>query len=343
MIYRFTFFAVLLFTPAFFAKGQGTNLVPNPGFEERNNCAPSDGNIEDASPWFNPCVNEFFCPTPDVFHTCATSNTEPCPFPEIVNLDDWLFGVPTNAAGCESPYEGNGYAGALFFDKGVGPLYEYREYLGVRLTSALEAGVAYEVSFQVSLADRMTHAMWNLQVAFSSDSLYQEDESFIPFSPQLEGTVGSYITSKDGWTPMQWIYNAEGGEEFMYIGNFESNADADTLAVYFGDTEDYYNKSSYYYIDNVSVQSMVNSVLNSHAPDVSIYPNPADAQIVIEWNELFVTSVHMFDALGKLVVSQDVDRKRMIAIDISDLPSGMYFVKVVHGKDKSIIKKVVKR
>lgn len=341
LIYRFTFF--VLFFNAVVVHAQPVNLVPNGGFEERDLCIFNDSYIEDCYPWFNPMdLNYPNWATPDLFHACAVVNDAPCPYPDNLILDPWFVGVPTNTLGCEDPYEGNGYAGGFFFIPNIeNQLDGYREYLAVRLTEPMQAGLVYDVSMQVSLAERTTHAIWNFQVLFSPDSLVQATTQYMDYEPQLNGTPGDYIDNKDGWRELSWAYTAEGGEEYMYIGNFQPGSETDTLKLL--DWELFYFENSvYYFVDDVRV---TNNTLNHSeirvGQQLNVYPNPVNDFLNIKGDENgWEFTIISID--GRTVAFGQSSEQIMI-INCSGMVSGIYLLTITDRLGKQKTQKIIKQ
>lgn len=338
MNYRFTLFIV--FAVQGIAHCQIINLVPNGSFEERIECIWNNSNVKDAPPWFNPMDPEFqYQSTPDVFHECAIVNEVTCPYPENPTLDPWAVGVPTNVVGCEQPYDGAGYAGAFFFipNYQLTALDGFREYLAVRLIEPLQEGMVYDVSMQLSLAERTTHAIWNVQVLFSADSLTQPTTSYMPYEPQLNGTPGDYIDNYDGWRKVEWAYTASGGEQFMYIGNFQPNSETDTLRVHSGSTFQHYFPATYYYIDDVRVEYEPLNVSYKEKTSTWLYPNPCDQTLNVVLGES-QNMIQVWNHLGQLQNVQTKHNYGKICLDTSSLRPGIYIIRISSAKGDTSLK-----
>ncbi len=72
----------------------------------------------------------------------------------------------------------------------------------------------------------------------------------------------------------------------------------------------------------------------------NIYPNPVNNTLTIEANNFSITTVTIFSASGKKVMSiQDNAR----TVDVSTLPSGLYFIEFVSSEGQKYIHKVLKK
>jgi hypothetical protein len=205
----------------------GANLVPNPQFENFANCPFYFGQVDFAAPWFNPTIA-----TPDYMNSCSTF---------------WPMAVPANLMGSETPNSGNGYMGAFAYSVyGTNPVPGYREYIETPLLAPLQAGVTYQVSFNVSLADSSGWAIAELGAHFSTGPVTASTQGPLNVVPQVENPGSSPLTVTNGWMLISSTYTATGGEDHITLGNFRS--DANTTAVTAGGTN-----HSYYYFDDISV------------------------------------------------------------------------------------------
>jgi len=77
---------------------------------------------------------------------------------------------------------------------------------------------------------------------------------------------------------------------------------------------------------------------------ISIYPNPAEDFITIQTSEVSETSevykVQIFDVLGIEVIStpslRDTPQEGNLRIDVSHLPSGIYYIKIGEKVEKFV-------
>lgn len=341
MIYRFTFLIVFAFCASAVFSQPG-NLVENPGFEERIDCIYNSGDVEQAPPWFNPTGA-----TPDLYHECAVQLEDPCPYPEQVYLDPWFFGVPTNTLGCQEPRTGVGYAGLLFYHPTIfGNNIDWREYLAVPLTEPMIEGESYLVRFYVSLAERSKYAVHAIQVLFTSFEI-SEPSGFwgvLNHSPQISHSQGNYIADRENWTELSWEYTADGTEQYMYIGNFQSNAEIDTLFAIADsiDPEDHFG--SYYYIDDVYVGTEILSS-QSHVDsfDIRLWPNPVEGILTVGAGNPILQSLSLYTVMGALIRHYPVHGSNNFELDVGSLAAGSYILVATDQNGLKAAKHFVKR
>jgi hypothetical protein len=189
------------------------NLVPNPSFETCYNC-PNYGVIgEQFTPnnvilanWDNPGGGN-----PDYLN-CVT--------PSLHAQDGSAFvGIGTYV----SPYMELQYHNA-------------REYLQCELTDSLIFNKKYLVKFftltgVLSNNSPGNFASNNIGLHFSDTLLHTNNEYVIPLISQVKYFNNEIISDTSTWTKVSGIYEAEGGEKFMTVGNF--NFDSETNFICF--------------------------------------------------------------------------------------------------------------
>jgi hypothetical protein len=81
---------------------------------------------------------------------------------------------------------------------------------------------------------------------------------------------------------------------------------------------------------------------NSFSGNVLISPNPANGLLKISFNSIpQSTKIELYNSIGALVLSETTANKNN-TINVSELSSGIYFLKVLEGNKVVAVKKVVK-
>ncbi|MEO8151372.1 MAG: T9SS type A sorting domain-containing protein [Bacteroidia bacterium] len=292
------------------------NLVPNWNFEAYDTCPNSLNLLSNAIPWF-PANSG----TTDYFNSCFDS----------INGLPWSpsVDVPVNGLGVQNAKSGNGYAGLL--------TYEYnpntREYLEVKLDSVLVQGLTYYVTFFISRSDSCIWAVDNLSAYFSVDSALGVGWSPLPFTPQVSNNAGNFLTDRINWTRIEGSFVAQGGERFITIGNFNDDANTDTLSVPGGNPTPQGFRHSYYYVDDVCVSSDsltcystvgINDLENKD--DLILFPNPFTDRINITVKRNEIVEVSLYDVTSRGIFNQSFTNST--SINTEQLAKGIYLYEV---------------
>ena len=83
------------------------------------------------------------------------------------------------------------------------------------------------------------------------------------------------------------------------------------------------------------------SVSENEISDIRIYPNPTTGKLKIENGELRIEDIVIFDISGRKQKIEREKGERKVLIDISELPVGVYFLRIKTEQGK-VVKKVVK-
>lgn len=225
-----TFFLIMTAFLTFSAKGQG-NLVPNGGFETHTFCPNGSSEVYSATPW-----DQY--ESADYFDTCATNN---------------YYDVPTNWFGFQYPHSGEAYVGLATFLNTGNMNFNYREFVYAPLNDTLEPGKHYCVKFYVNVADSSRFFCSNIGVHFSqtiSDPVTWTGSSYIiSDTADVENNSLNLLNDSINWILVSGDYIAEGGEQYIIIGNF----DTDSNCVW----QDTQNGSTFYgtylYLDDISL------------------------------------------------------------------------------------------
>ena len=70
---------------------------------------------------------------------------------------------------------------------------------------------------------------------------------------------------------------------------------------------------------------------------IKVLPNPSSGKFLIQFPTDATKNVEIMDALGKVIQKSETS-SRSIAIDISGYADGIYYARIVSGKDLSVVK-----
>lgn len=221
-----------------------SNLVYNPSFEDHMECprkVETKGVLTMVEAWYQPTSGSV-----DYYHTCGTFECK----------------VPKNKLGIQMPQHGDGFCG-MYSSKT-----EYREYLQTQLKEPLLAGATYRLTFYTSLSEYSSGSIATMGGLFTKDRIVDTARCVLMkkenrnisativqtistyYEPQVVNPPERLLSDTKEWMKVSGTFKAEGGEQFLTIGNFhpiwQSNYnDLDILT--------YLLPGAYYYIDNVSV------------------------------------------------------------------------------------------
>ncbi len=250
---------ISLFPLLFGGLGRGiaqNNLVPNWSFENIQNfpppCSSGYAPISDATGWVNPTNVDGPC----IFNEVDTVICLPLPYPE--------FAVPSNIEGWQYAKTGKGYTNiqTLGFGNSISGS-NVREYIQTQLIDSLQKNKTYCLSFFVSLEDSTSnYATSRIGCYFSPNAVSNYTQDLISVTPQVENPYHNFITSKTNWTAIQGTYTANGGENYITIGNFYNDVNTDTVFV--PGMGSFWccapnNYLSAYYVDDVSLVEYSNA------------------------------------------------------------------------------------
>ena len=226
---------------------QLVNLVYNGSFEEYRHCprrVDAVGILTLVEGWYQPTRG-----SADYVNACGSREC----------------GVPSNKLGQQLPHDGDGYCG-IYCSKN-----DYREYLQTKLRRKLRSGDSIQLTFWASLSEESTGAVATLGGLFTKESIsdtvrsiflakeheYLTEDIFQtiarPYIPQVVNSTDSIITNTRGWQRIRGTFVAQGGEQYITLGNFN-------LAEHSGyidyDSLTRLLPGAYYYIDDVTVQCL---------------------------------------------------------------------------------------
>jgi hypothetical protein len=139
-----------------------------------------------------------------------------------------------------------------------------RQYIANKLSDSLKANRCYYVEFWVNLPNPMRFACNNLGGLLTKTAVYVDTFNtpfgVLPANPQIVNYGNPIISDTLNWVKVSSIYTAQGGEQYITIGNFKYASQTNYITVnpngYFG---------ACYYVDDVSVIPLDSLTLKADA------------------------------------------------------------------------------
>jgi outer membrane protein OmpA-like peptidoglycan-associated protein len=230
-----TFIYIVFFISSYMGQDDN-NLVLNSSFESIEGKLKKLSQINFASDWQSP--------------TALNADL----FSKSIKGD---ISVPENIYGKEYPKDGDNYAGILTFSYNNK---KPRTYLQTKLVKSLTSGLDYCINVHISLADLSRYAIDNIGIHFSETPLSLDKKGDIIFSDKseldkvLKDQENKIFKSRYKWEKICGIYNADGKEKYITIGNFYNNKDTKYEKLLKpNDLTGVQLAEAYYYIDKIEV------------------------------------------------------------------------------------------
>jgi len=178
--------------------------------------------------------------TPDYFNACGINGAAP----------------PATFAGTCNPHTGNAMMALVLYNT---PYPNYREYLATALSSTMQPGTTYTLSFWLSNGTgiKSPWTIKNIGVCFSSGPLSQTGWGLISATAQCEVTVNIASTT---WTQYTFTINPTSSWNYLTIGAFQSDANNNPTLSFTnpgGPASAYAN----YFLDDVDVLAPANCTM----------------------------------------------------------------------------------
>ena len=302
--------------------------MPNGSFEVYDSC-PSYLNegISLVPPWYSPTAG-----TPDYLNHCDTT----------------YFSVPSNQWGYQNAHTGVACVGMGMYWVDTPSYTVYREYIQVKLSDSLIANKKYCVNFYVSLAEIPNNAttivsITEIGMLFSNNPITSTTSYPLTYSPQIKSPVGVFMSDTTNWMQISGTYTAIGGEQYITIGNFKSDANTDTSVIIHSGSQ----TGAYYYIDDVSVIDCTNAgiseIINPKS-EILISPNPTTGIFTIHTEGTNIKEIKVFTVLGEEVITNyELGITNAVSIDVSGIAKGIYFVQITVDSAGSPTKNVINK
>ncbi len=306
------------------------NLIANGSFENYTNPLNCLGGFDNYnSPTIYHVLDNWYgVASPDYFNSICTNGPQP---------GQYGMDIPANYFGYSQSKDGNAYVGAGLYYRGS----VIKEYFYQHLASPLVSGKTYCLSFFVTRSDKIPYALKNIGAYFSNSLPTVVNGYEINATPQVVNT-GNYIADTVLWTQIQGCFIANGGEQYVTIGNFTQNSMTDTLNAGTNNLIIYGETVSYYFFDDFTLidQTTVGLDYIAKTNEFEIYPNPNTG--LLKFSNLQYSNgdynVKILDLFGKEIINEVLKEE----LDISSFDKGVYTLLLYKNKQLIVTKKVMK-
>jgi len=228
---RFYLFVIAFFVSLQSLKAQ-INLVPNSSFETYITCPSAYFGNPPPDPWYLNCSKTI---KKSYFNGCAAMS----------DLTSVPYNYPIGSLNYQQAYTGSGYIILVYYPND-------RNYIQTKLIDSLKINHFYYVKYFTNLPNTIAMACNNNGLLLTKKAFYVDTLSnpyaIYPANPQIVNYGNPIITDTMSWVKVSGIYKAQGGEQFITIGNFKT--DAQTTVVNVNPAGEYVCG---YIIDDVSV------------------------------------------------------------------------------------------
>jgi hypothetical protein len=317
---KFFFTAICLF--GFSIAECQTSLVINSSFENHSSCPTFGAQWNLCTGWNNVNMNQGvgMWGTPDYFHACGSGGVVP----------------PNTFSGPCSPHTGSAMMGVVLYNTAYP---DAREYLSTQLSSSMQAGTIYTVSFWITngTGPISPWTIKNIGIHFSSSALTQSGFNYINVVPQCEITTNVASTS---WVQYSFTVNPTSNWSYLTVGSFRqdvSNSPTQTYPNMGGNPSAYAN----YFIDDIEVSGPEATWINEKklSGALKIYPSPFSDNLTIEISDA-KTETHLviINSMGQIQYSGILNSK---TIDLEFLRPGIYYAAITRN-ETTYTQKVIK-
>jgi hypothetical protein len=201
----------------FFRTYGQVNLVPNPSFESYTSCPIIQIKPPQTTPWLN-----LFSNVGSYANSCSNIQVMYPP-----------YGVPNNAFGggnYQYANSGNGYLVFKTLNSNFQPYVNNRRiYQAVKLVDSLKIGKKYYCGFYTVLTDSSKYATNNISMSISNNIVLPDtgngNNGNLQNIMNIFNNNNPIIKDTKKWVLVSGIYIAQGGEQYITIGNFKNNSE----------------------------------------------------------------------------------------------------------------------
>ena len=265
MKFKITYLFIYLFI--YLNSNSQVNLVPNPSFEDTIGDCQSQMFISTS---YHKVQNWYTCyngSSPDYYNTCANSITYPS-----------VSTVPYSSRSYQNPKTGVAYMGLYVYgilnaqDSSILDV----EHLAVKIKHPLKTNACYYGEMYVNLANISEVTINQISMLFTQNTFTTAIGSFTnSIQPQIQWDTTQCFTDTLNWVKISGTFVAQGGEQYLTIGNFRDGTHLKKQSVAsnfipgFGGWPNRF--FAYYLIDDVALYELPSPQIQSNA--ITICPN----------------------------------------------------------------------
>ena len=306
----------------FLFKGYGQNLVPNPSFELYDTCPFSAFQISFSQGWYSPTTG-----IAAYINQCSVNG-------EGVPLNYWSF---------QYARTGVAYAVIDCYETDLSSGLSDRVYIQTQLSDTLKGGKDYCISFYVNLTNGGISfnpnsnliAVDKIGMYLSSIAIQSNDYNPLFVNPQIVSTQGVFLNDTVNWMQISGIYTANGGEKYITIGNFSTDANTDTM--YLINNHAQHNKALYN-IDDISVVQCNVGIdeANAEVSSFNLSPNPNNGQMTLSYHLAQAAELSIYDMQGRRLITYTLPpNNQTLNLNLEELNAGIYYYSL-HTHDKQL-------
>ena len=257
------------------------NLVRNGDFEEHIYPPNNHSQIYKSCGW----QNVSYIPTADYFNSDSTA-----PVNTISGINPQS--IPCNSKGIQSDkIVGNhGYIGMFIMPNKVNLLQNtFSESVKTELSNALLPNTQYQLSFDVSLAESFSKKSIKFQMLISDTNFELTTGGIIPAENITANSIfmtnptfsNADSASENGWETITFIFTTGSNTnlKYLYLGGLNNVQFNNEVGIIYNNCDNnnsvgtHYTSDSYYYLDNVSLELVLQSgFLNAVSDNFSSMP-----------------------------------------------------------------------
>ncbi|MEL6657568.1 MAG: gliding motility-associated C-terminal domain-containing protein [Bacteroidota bacterium] len=264
---------LLLLLPKVEVRAQ-QNFVPNPGFEELEDCDLVAGEANKATPWM---IINYPVATPDIFHNCS-SNSE--------------FALP--ADGCTAVFPNSGDGMARLVNLGL------NERIYARLLEDLPFNTDIYVAYSI-IPEEPCGGPFEFICYSNTQCLAFSGLDLMPVDVVLQ--LDDILDETQSWTRQRTCYRANGSEKMILLGNFRSAAETQQACEYINPAVN----TAFFYVDDVVVApfDVIPDTLYL-CGDETVTVNATFFDVPISWNDGFNGAIRTIENGGPYTVLGDI-------------------------------------